>query len=109
MIGKNGITVSFDTTSGYDHYRIRLEKKEPKMESILLYTQYTYGEDSYRGTLTIDGSEPYPNDVYMDVYEAQETTVFSNKARIVAVIFILLTGVYIAFVPVRNKRKNSCA
>ena len=105
QIGKTGVTVSFDTISGYSHYQIRLIKKEPEKESILLYTQYTYGEDSYRGTLTVDDSEPYPNDVYMDVFETQETTVFSDKVRIAAVISILMAGAYIAFVPVRNKRK----
>ena len=105
QIGKTGVTVSFDTISGYSHYQIKFVKKEPEKESILLYTQYTYGEDSYRGTLTVDGSEPYPNDVYMDVFETQETTVFSDKVRIAAVISILMAGAYIAFVPVRNKRK----
>ena len=105
QIGKTGVTVSFDTISGYSHYQIRLIKKEPEKESILLYTQYTYGEDSYRGTLTVDDSEPYPNDVYMVLFETQETTVFSDKVRIAAVISILMAGAYIAFVPVRNKRK----
>ena len=109
MIGKNGITVSFDIISGYSHYRIRLEKKEPEKESILLYTQYTYGEDSYRGSLTVDGSEPYPNDIYMDVYEAQETTVFGDKARIAVIMLVLLSGAFIVFVPVGKKEKISCA
>ena len=105
MIGKNGIAVSFDTISGYNHYRIRLKKKEPEKESILLFTQYTHGEDSFRGSLTVDGSEPYPNDIYMDVYETQETTVFGDKARILLIVFILLMGAFIAFVPERKKQE----
>ena len=98
QIGNTGVTVSFDTISGYSHYQIKFVKKEPEKESILLYTQYTYGEDSYKGMLTVDGSEPYSNDILMDVFEAQETTVFSDRARTLVITLIMALGLIVAFV-----------
>lgn len=104
-VGNSGIATSFDIVSGYKHYYISMEKAELEKESILFYTHYTYGVDPYRGTLRVDGSEAYPSDLMMDVYEAQTTTAFSDEGRMAVIILILLSGIFVAFVPVRRKGK----
>lgn len=109
LINGQGITVPLDSISGYKHYHIRLEKEEPGKQSIRFYTHYTYGVDDYRGILKIDGGAAYPNDLMMDVYETQRTTVFSDKMRIIVVVFIMLLGAFISFAPIRKKNKALCA
>lgn len=104
-IGKSGITASFDIISGHKHYYVSLEKTEPEKESLLFYTHYTYGVNPYRGVLKVDGSEAYPSDLMMDVYESETTTVFSDKGRITVILLILLSGIFIAFVPIGRKTK----
>lgn len=104
QLGGSGIKVSFDTISGYKHYHVILKKTEPEKESIHYYTQYTYGVDLYRGNLIVDDSKAYPNDLIMDVYEVQNGNIFSNKARIISVLSILLFGVFAIFTPGERKR-----
>ena len=104
QLGGSGFKVSFDTTSGYKHYHIKLEKTEPKKESILFYTQYTYGVDPYKGILTTDGGNVYPSDLMMDVYEVQQTAIYSPEIRIIVIALIILAGSFVFFP--RPKRKE---
>ena len=104
-ISGQGIKVPFKTISGYKHYTIRLQKIDPKKESIQFYTHYTYGVDEYRGELIVDHGEAYSSDLMMDVYETQKTTVFSDKARILVITLIMLLGGFVAFIPITKKRE----
>ena len=107
QISGTGIKVSFDMVSGYDHYYVHLEKTDPEKESLLFYTQYTYGVDPYRGILSVNNGPAYPSDLLMDVYEERQTTIYGVKARIVVMALILITGVFVAFGPVRSRNLNS--
>lgn len=105
LIDGQGIETSFEAISGYQHYYIRLTKMEAEKAPILFYTHYTYGVDPYRGDLIIHGSNKYSSDIMMDVYEVQETTVVSDKVRIILIMLILLLGGVIAFIPMKKKTK----
>ena len=102
QINGNGIKVSFDTISGYNHYHVRLCKTEPEKEPILFYTHYSYGVDEYRGVLRVDEGSDYPNDIMMDVYDAEITTIYNDSMRIALIALILLLGVIIGFVPIKK-------
>ena len=103
QLGGSGFKVSFDTISGYKHYHIKLEKTDPEKESILFYTQYTYGVNPYKGILTAGGGNAYPSDLMMDVYEMQQTSIYSNRIRIVVISIIILSAMFGIFIPVRRK------
>ena len=102
QISGKGIKVSFDTISGYDHYHVRLRKTETEKESILFYTHYSYGVDEYRGVLKVDEGTEYPNDIMMDVYNAEITTIYNDTMRIALIVLILLLGAFVGFVPIRG-------
>ena len=104
LISGQGLTVSFDTISGYNHYYVRLQKEQSEKESIQFYTHNTYAINEYRGVLSVDGSIPYSNDLMMDVCERKKTTVFSDKARILIIAFIMFLGGFIFFIPTRAKK-----
>ena len=97
--------MSFDTIYGYGHYHDRLQKTDSEKESIRFYTHYTCAADEYRGVMMIDDGKPYPNDLMMDVYEAQKSAVFSDKVRILLIVFIMLLGGFISFVPITEKKR----
>ena len=101
-----GIKATFNMVSGYDHYYIRLEKTEPEKKPLLFYTQYTYGVDPYRGTMRVNKGIEYPSNLLMDVYEEQQAPLYDAKARTVIISLILLSGVFIAFVPVRRNKES---
>ena len=108
LVGNDGIKVSFDPISGYNHYHIRLQKTEPEKESIRFYTHHTNGMDTFRGILTTDGGAAYPSDLMVDVYEEKTTALLTDKARIIVVASLLLITAVALFVPVRNRRKDPC-
>lgn len=103
QLGGSGHKVSFDNISGYKHYHVKLKKTEPEKDSILFYTQYAYGMDLYRGHLVIDDDKSYPSDLMMDVYETQQTSIYSNRMRIVVISIIVLSAMFAVFFPVRRK------
>ena len=107
-IGKTGVEISFEPISGYNHYLIRLKKTDLEKESIVFYTQDTFGVNPYRGKLTVDGEKEYPSDLMMDVYESKETSIFSDKARIAVNVLVIALCVF-AFIPARRKGTVSCA
>ncbi len=98
-----GITVNFTTISGYDHYFIRLRKADPEKDSIIFYTKYTYGLDEYSGSLKTDRESNYINDLIMDVYEVQRTSVFGDKPRKIVVIGLMAVVLMAVFVPDKKK------
>ncbi len=102
QINGKGIKVSFDTISGYNHYHVRLRKTELEKEPILFYTHYSYGVDEYRGVLRVDEENDYPNDIMMDVYEAEISTIYNDAMRIALIALILLLGVIIGFIPIKK-------
>lgn len=104
MISGQGIKVPFETISGSNHYHIRLMKKEPEEKSIQLYTHYTYAVDDYKGVLSTDDGKVYSNDLMMDIYEAKDTSLYSDKVRVTILLMILLTGSIICFIPVKGKK-----
>ena len=104
QISGQGIRVSFDTISGYDHYFVQLRKVEPEKEPLLFYTRYTYAVDEYRGALTVDGGTNYQNDLLMDVYESKITKMYSNKVRIMVISLIMLSGFFSFFVPIGKEK-----
>lgn len=105
QVSGKGIKVSFDTISGYNHYHVKLRKTEPEKDPILFYTHYSYGVDEYRGVLTVDEGTAYTNDIMMDVYDAETTTIYSDAMRIALIVLILLLGVVIGFVPIKKNDK----